>query len=103
MSANEIPMSLSDPNFLSLPAAAPPPGIIPNFENPEDRGPILVKVGGVLVGLMMVFVINRVYVKIWVVRKAWWDDLTVCLSTLGAILFYILVVWGRKSAPQSMS
>ena len=104
MPSNNIPAALlSDPNFLGLPASTPPPGIIPNFENPENRGPLLVKVGAVLVGLMMVFVMNRVYTKVWIARQVMWDDLTVSLSTVGAILSYILLVWGKKPAVYLMN
>ena len=85
---------LSDPNFLNYPAQLPPAGVTPNFTDPKDRGPVFVVVGGVLIALMMLFLSIRAYIKGILLRKVSWDDLTVVLSSLGAIFLYALCVWG---------
>ena len=87
------PASLNDPNFLQLPALKPPPGIIPNFGHPRNRGPVLIIVNGVLLALMMTFIALRAYTKLAIVRKFSWDDLTVSLSALGATTLYVVSVW----------
>ena len=52
----------------------PPPGVQSNLKNPEDDGFVVIIVGSILVGIMMVFLIVRLYAKILVVRRASWDD-----------------------------
>lgn len=57
-----------------FPAAEPPPGVIPNFDHPQSRA-IVEYVGvGICLGVTLIFVLLRVYVKL-VVTHAWgWDD-----------------------------
>lgn len=57
-----------------VPGLAPPPGVIPNFVNPHTRGPLLIALTAVAVGIMYVFVITRLYCKFYVQRKLSWDD-----------------------------
>lgn len=66
----EIPPALLD----ELPALLPPPGVNPNYENPENKGPALAAVATVLSCLAVLFYGVRVYTKGFVVRKATWDD-----------------------------
>lgn len=96
MSQSVSPSSLEDPAFFRLPALTPPPGTLPNFTHPRNRGPVLVVVNGILLGLMMVFLAIRVYTKLAIIRKISWDDLTIAFSALGAITLYVLFLW-RKS------
>ena len=63
----------------TLPALQPPAGVQPNFVNPENRGYIQNSVASVLFGLMICLFANRVYTKLFVIRKASWDD---CKSAL---------------------
>ena len=88
------PAALSDPAVLGLPALAPPAGVVPNFTNPESKGPIFVIVGTILLVLMVVFLSNRIYTKSFIVRKLSWDDLAVSLSALGAVALYVMCIWG---------
>ena len=60
--------------FANVPALKPPPGVTSNFENPLSQGPVLVVVGSILNALMIVFVLARAYTKIYIIRKATWDD-----------------------------
>lgn len=88
--------SLDDPAVLQLPALPPPPGITSNFTSPKDRGPILIIVNGILLGLMVIFLAIRFYTKFCIVRKVFWDDLTICVSALGATVLYVVFVLGRS-------
>ena len=56
------------------PAGMPPPGVIPNFVNPDTRGPVLIIVGTIFMVLMLVLATLRYYTKFFIVRKTSWDD-----------------------------
>lgn len=58
----------------NFPAATPPPGIIPNFDDPESRGPVFTIAGAVLLGFMLVFSAIRAYAKICIIKRIHWDD-----------------------------
>ena len=88
--------ALQDPAVLQLPALDPPPGIIPNFANPENKGPTLIVVGALLLVLVIISLANRAYTKLLIVRKTSWDDLTISLSALGAIVTYIICTLGTE-------
>ncbi|KAF6238584.1 hypothetical protein HO173_003089 [Letharia columbiana] len=82
------------PNMLnSLPALQPPAGVQPNFVNPEDRGYILNSVATVLLCLMVSLFANRVYTKLFIIRKMGWDDLSCTIGFLGSIAMYIIILW----------
>lgn len=86
---------LQDPAYLQLPALAPPPGVTPNFANPENKGSTLVIVGVILLGLVLIALVNRAYAKLCIVRKASWDDLAISLAAAGAIVWYSICVLRR--------
>ena len=84
------------PEMLEGPAMMPPPGVIPNLVDPYTAGPILISVSSVLVGLMILFVFNRLATKAFVTRKFQWDDLTCVLGTLGTIAYFVMSVVGKR-------
>ena len=57
-----------------MPAMAPPPGVKSNLVNPESIAYRQTIATSVLLAIMMLFVFNRIYVKVWLVRKMSWDD-----------------------------
>ncbi len=59
----ETPPSLHDSALLQQPALTPPPGVIPNFTNPADQGPMLIIVGAVLLALVIIALVTRAYTK----------------------------------------
>ena len=75
MDPSSLPQSVLD-----SPAAAPPPGVIPNMINPPSTGYLLISVESILQGLMMCFVFNRIYAKAFIARKWTWDDMTCFLA-----------------------
>ena len=94
--SQQIPASaLQDPALLQKPALPPPPGVIPNFTNPKDNGRSLVVVGAILLAFVFIGLANRAYTKACIVRSTSWDDLTLCLSAVGAYVSYGLCVWGN--------
>ncbi len=65
-----------------IPALQPPPGVIPNFNDPYTRGPVLIALSAVAIAIMYLFVIIRLYCKVWVHRKVSWDDRKSTLKAL---------------------
>lgn len=76
-SAPDLPM---DPS--QMPALKPPPGVMPNFVDPYTKGPLLLVLSAVAIGIMYFFVLARFYCKFYVQRIATWDD---CKSTRHAM------------------
>lgn len=62
------------------PALEPPSGVTPNFKNPENRGPMGLIVGAILLGIMMSLYAVRLYVRCFVSRKLFWDDRKSCYA-----------------------
>jgi hypothetical protein len=60
----------------SLPASWP----TPNYNNPVTRGPALLVVNSVFLGLSSIFVLLRIHVRCFVVKKFSWDDLFICIG-----------------------
>lgn len=67
--ANLTPAELNE-----IPALSPPLGITPDFQNPEYSSPRYLIAATVLLGLMLGFYANRLYIKLFRVRKLSWDD-----------------------------
>lgn len=65
-------MNFSD--YANLPADKPPPGVIPNFDHPQSRA-IIEYIGvSICLGVALIFVSLRTYVRL-ALRPAWgWDD-----------------------------
>lgn len=68
LSASEID------TLAAYPALAPPPGVTPNFDNSEDQNRPFFGVISLLLAIMSLFIINRTYVKTFLIRKYSWDD-----------------------------
>jgi hypothetical protein len=65
---------MSSSNYADMPAGKPPPGVIPNFDDPESRA-IVMHIGiSICLGVALVFVLLRIYVKLAVTRAWGWDD-----------------------------
>ena len=73
---------MSSVSLYNVPAATPPPGIVPNFIDPVDtrRLPLLT-INSLFLSLMLITVIVRFYSRIFLIRSLGWDDCR--LSPLG--------------------
>ncbi|KAL9134457.1 MAG: hypothetical protein Q9175_004359 [Cornicularia normoerica] len=78
----KLPLSVLN----ALPALPPPVGVESNFVNPEDRGYVLNSVATVLFCLMVCFFANRVYTRLFIIRKMGWDDCNVVHAWICTIL-----------------
>lgn len=65
-----------------IPALAPPPGVIPNFDNPTSSSSICLVVIAVTLPLMIAFLALRAYVRLRIARALGTDD---CTFTLGSV------------------
>lgn len=64
-----------DPHdYARIPSVSPPPGILPNWENPESRA-VDAYVGiSVCMAITLIFIILRLHVKLCVTHLWGWDD-----------------------------
>lgn len=81
--SNPIPADIDLALLANYPAMLPPEGVTPNFVDPYTLGPIFVIVSSVLITIMMIFVVVRIYTRIFINRKLYWDD---CQSSIEAHL-----------------
>lgn len=61
-------------NADKLPSMIPPPGVVPNFENPYSRGQVYVAVATTVMVAMYILVTCKLYTKYFIIRKLGWDD-----------------------------
>lgn len=62
------------PDIWDMPAGVPPPGVIPNFINPESRVSMIDVSAAVCLPLLIIFAGSRLYAKAFVVKRRSWDD-----------------------------
>ena len=75
--SNVLPDSVSAAEidqYKNVPALAPPPGVIPNFTAANPRADIYIIICSVALGLAFIFVLLRLYAKLWINRSPGWDD-----------------------------
>lgn len=69
LQGGNLPADLSN-----LPGMLPPPGVIPNFDNPYSRGGTYTAVATIITVAMVIFVTSKLYTKYFITRKLGWDD-----------------------------
>lgn len=67
-------LSLPPDVLKSLPALQPPAGVQSNFVGPVNKCSQFQVVATFLLCLMTCFYVIRVYTKLYIIRKAGWDD-----------------------------
>ncbi|CAG8982005.1 hypothetical protein HYALB_00004874 [Hymenoscyphus albidus] len=98
MSQIDSALTNAPPELLAFlgntPAITPPPGVVSNFLDPENHGAAQVKATSVMLAVVLVFFLNRVYVKLFLTKKVTWDDGTISLAVLSAVGYYVACTWG---------
>ncbi|TGZ79979.1 hypothetical protein EX30DRAFT_364784 [Ascodesmis nigricans] len=88
--------ALPEPDALGrIPAQPPPPGVTPNFDNPVWNGQGAILSTCICIVLSSIFVILRLYTRIWITRAAGFEDAMLAFSwliTLGVGVVTILTV-----------
>ncbi|KAF2873876.1 hypothetical protein BDV95DRAFT_605345 [Massariosphaeria phaeospora] len=54
---------------------------------------VLVVVTSIFAAFMWLFFFNRVYVKLWLLRRVSWDDATITLATIMATIYYFALMY----------
>jgi hypothetical protein len=88
-----------DPSKMDLsktPAAMPPPGVRPNFVNPESRAHGSIIACATLTAIMLVFLVLRMNTKIFILKQVGWDDFFCILGALLAIAYAGLIIFVFK-------
>ncbi|KAI9674703.1 MAG: hypothetical protein M1817_001606 [Caeruleum heppii] len=65
----------------------PPPGVVPNFDNPVSKAPRLLAANIVCITLGTVFLIGRLLSRKLISRSLGWDDYTAVLSYFFTVVF----------------
>ena len=65
-------MSTIDPN--TTPALQPPPGVLPNFNDPYNTDSTINGTLGICIAISSIFVLLRLYTKLYIIRKYGWED-----------------------------
>ena len=76
-----MPTSIS-PN---TPAMTPPPGVIPNFDNPPSQDAAIIALEAVFVPLMVLAVLARAWVRLRIVKIWGLEDTTCILAAAGSL------------------
>lgn len=72
--ADSLDPRLKGLDFSKIPISMPPPGVIPNFDNPQTIAPAILTIGIVMVILTVSFVALRLYSNHHALRKYGVDD-----------------------------
>ena len=65
---------MSSAGLIDLPVIPPPPGVLPDFDHPPTRT-LEAYIGmGVCIGVTLVFIVLRLYVKSAITHQWGWDD-----------------------------
>lgn len=59
---------------LDFPVAPPPPGVVPDFDNPENKDTESYTAAGICMFLIVAFVLPRVYGTYFIQKKTIWKD-----------------------------
>ncbi|KAF2113820.1 hypothetical protein BDV96DRAFT_578384 [Lophiotrema nucula] len=84
--------------WTGLGAMPPPPGVEPNFEDPDNRMRENITLHAIFLTLTTCCVLMRIYTRHFVIRKLGWDDFLVCISWCLTVVFSGLLLksytWG---------
>ncbi|KAL8871899.1 MAG: hypothetical protein Q9174_002368 [Haloplaca sp. 1 TL-2023] len=83
---------LSHSVLASLPAASPPPGVLPDFNGHGPLAYTITVVASVFIGLMFVFLGIRTYAKVKIHRAWSWDDVTCAIGVISTVAYWIVAL-----------
>lgn len=101
MSSINVDLTNAPPEVLAMLAnmsAIPAPDdVVVNLVNPSSRGDMQIIVSSVILAISMLFFINRVYTKLFLMRKLSWDDATITIAVLSIIAYFVSTVLVAKN------
>jgi hypothetical protein len=77
-------------DLANTPLFPPPPGVVSNFVNPENRGGILIAVSAVCLALLLIFVPLRLYTRIRITQSFGLDDGEHALFSPRTLCFWLI-------------
>ncbi|KAK3934388.1 hypothetical protein QBC46DRAFT_273902 [Diplogelasinospora grovesii] len=80
------------PDLAQTPAAAPPPGQMPNFVNPPSQQAAMIAVSTVMMALTLTFVSLRLYNSLWVTKKPGIEDWLCVLAMIFSFTYAGIVL-----------
>ena len=63
---------------LDSPAMAPPPGVLPNFVNPQNLRAVIIAIVALCGSISTLVFWMRMYTKLFIFRKTGWEDCNFC-------------------------
>ncbi|KAL8637703.1 MAG: hypothetical protein Q9228_005053 [Teloschistes exilis] len=94
-----VALDPSNPALAKYPLASPPPGVIPNFVNPESHAYQLIITVAVCLALVVIAVSMRLYTKQFITKSMGWDDSTFYNPAIFVIKLSIFLLYLRLFAP----
>ncbi|KAF2733846.1 hypothetical protein EJ04DRAFT_257633 [Polyplosphaeria fusca] len=80
-------------NQTATPLMAPPNGEMSNFVDPPSRATLQIAITATLLGIAMFFYLNRMYVKIRLMRRVAWDDAALLFAMLLTVVYFGACTW----------
>ncbi|KAI8949431.1 hypothetical protein F4801DRAFT_401578 [Xylaria longipes] len=80
------------------PAAAPPPGVTPNYDDPVSKGPSFV-ILGIFVSLSLLSVLIRGFVRFRLTKSWGWDDYACVLAAIGSLAYAMVYSLANTKNP----
>lgn len=84
------------------PGLTPPPGIIPNFQDPFSLQPYTAVDIALCIILGTLLVAARMFTKIWVVKKFLWEDYTCIVGWVCSFFDFLASRYRRHSCGKSV-
>lgn len=75
------PSSFSAPQLVqykNTPALSPPTGIIPDLAAHNEKADLYIVICSILLGIVYLFLLLRIYAKVWINCSPGWDDCKEC-------------------------
>ncbi|KAL9060033.1 MAG: hypothetical protein Q9162_000883 [Coniocarpon cinnabarinum] len=91
MSSADI-LKLAPEILKQIPAASPPPGIVSNLNDPYDKGNVLVIVSTIFLAIGLTAYIIRLFAKVFLLKKFFWDDVTLTLGVYNYLATAFLTI-----------
>lgn len=74
-----------------LPALSPPPGVTPNFVNPENYQSLIIALQTICLALATGFTALRIYTKLFIIKSFASEDYFSCFAWVGFVVYNSLV------------
>jgi hypothetical protein len=67
-------LALTPAQLAQIPAEAPPPGVVPDFEHPATTVPLMLGLSYTVATVATVCLVLRIWTRTFLVKRWQWDD-----------------------------